>query len=529
MLSPLRPARTKATPIITAVKQQNRQRVTLLSSPYIEERNLEAATSGIRAADQEPRRDARNSAFLDYYRCPERFAHFTLTGEPSASSGYFQFGPDAICYGQCCQGSLAKHATDDLYDAENDVGGDNHTLRFPFNPSEVIANLRRERYRSSLNGEGAVSPILRNAYYLVRPLLPVSVRKHLQRIQLRGWEEIPFPSWPVDLTVERILEKLLALLLKPGSTNKIPFIWFWPNGSPSCAIMTHDVETAAGQDFCSELMDLDDACGVKSSFQVIPENRYPVTYSFLEQIRRRGFEINIHDLNHDGHLFRTRELFLRRADRINRYGREYGASGFRSGALYHNLDWYEALNFSYDMSVPSVGHLEAQRGGCCSVMPFFVGNIVELPVTTTQDYSLFHVLNQYSTDLWKRQVTQITKSHGLASFIVHPDYVMEPRARATYKSLLAYLAGLRSEGRVWIARPGEVNQWWRARSQMKLVYQANKWVIEGPEKDKALVAYAILEQDCLRYELQPADHEVPQSDKRPALVLPGPERGKPAA
>src|SRR5437660_10392688 len=498
-------------------------------SSQIQEHSAESAPPSISVPVHEPRRDAVNSAFLDYYRCPENFADLILSRDLSANRGFFQFGRDAICYGQSSRGSLAKRATDELYDTETDVVADQNTLRLPFNPSEIVANLRCERYVSSCNGGGVRGSILRKSYYLVRPLLPVSVRKHLQRIQLRDWHEIPFPNWPVDLTVERILAKLLVLLLKTGSTDKIPFIWFWPDGSPSCAIMTHDVETLSGRNFCSELMDLDDAYGVKSSFQVIPENRYPVAQSFLDRIRHREFEINVHDLNHDGHLFRNRELFLRRAEQINRYGKAYGALGFRSGALYHNLDWYDALNFSYDMSVASVGHLEAQRGGCSSVMPFFVGDIVELPVTTTQDYSLFHVLNQYSTDLWKRQVTQITESHGLASFLVHPDYVLEPRARATYKSLLAYLAGLRSEGRVWIARPGEVNQWWRARSQMKLVYQANKWVIEGPEKDKALVAYAILEQDCLRYELQPAHHEVHQSDNRTELVLPGHERDKPPA
>jgi hypothetical protein len=40
------------------------------------------------------------------------------------------------------------------------------------------------------------------------------------------------------------------------------------------------------------------------------------------------------------------------------------------------------------MSVPNVGHLEVQRGGC-TVMPYFIGRIVELPVTTSQDYSVF--------------------------------------------------------------------------------------------------------------------------------------------
>jgi len=449
-----------------------------------------------------------NPALLDYYRCPETFTDFNLTGNLSGDSGYFQFGPDAICYGQCSGGSLARHATDELYDALRDVGGDQHTLGLPFNPLEIIANLRYERYASPGDEAGAKrygKLALQKAYYSVRPLLPVSVRKYLQRIQLRDWQEIPFPNWPVDLTVERILEKLLVTLLKANVIDKIPFIWFWPDGYPSCAIMTHDVETVAGRNFCPGLMNLDNSYGMKSSFQIVPEDRYSVPLSLLDEIRHRGFEINVHDLNHDGRLFSNREQFLLRAKRINRYGREYKASGFRSAALYHNLNWYDALDFSYDMSVPSVGHLEAQRGGCCSVMPFFVGKILELPVTTIQDYSLFHILNQYSTDLWKRQVARIMEAHGLASFIVHPDYLIEARARDTYKSLLAYLDNLRSEGQMWLALPREVNDWWRARSQMKLVRRGNNWVIEGPENDRARVAYAVLEGGSLAY--VPVSHQ----------------------
>ena len=224
--------------------------------------------------------------------------------------------------------------------------------------------------------------------------------------------------------------------------------------------------------------------------------------SFLDGLRRRGFEINVHDLNHDGHLFSDRELFFRRVDRINRYGRNYGAAGFRSAVLYRNPDWYEALDFAYDMSVPSVGHLDPQRGGCCSVMPFFIGKILELPVTTTQDYSLFHILNQYSIDLWKRQIDLITEKHGLVSFIVHPDYLLESRARDTYEALLAYLAELRSERKIWIALPGEVDRWWRERSQMRLIRRGNGWEIEGPGKERARIAYASLVGDSVVYRLE---------------------------
>jgi hypothetical protein len=330
--------------------------------------------------------------------------------------------------------------------------------------------------------------------------MPVTVRKRLQKIRLRNWQTLQFPTWPVDQTVERILETLLALLLKGECAREIPFIWFWPNGASGCAMVTHDVETTIGRDFCSRLMDMDDDYGIKSSFQIVPEDRYPVSSAFLDEIRLRGFEINIHDLNHDGRLFHERTEFERRAKRINRYGVEFGASGFRSAILYHNFDWYGALDFSYDMSVPSVGHLEPQRGGCCSSMPFFIGNILELPVTTIQDYALFHILDRYSADLWKRQVGQIQRNHGLSSFIVHPDYVTEERARDTYRALLAHLSELQSRGEMWIALPGEVNQWWRARSRMKLVRQGGDWAIEGPESDTARIAYASLDGDRLVYD-----------------------------
>src|SRR4030095_6727393 len=99
----------------------------------------------------------------------------------------------------------------------------------------------------------------------------------------------------------------------------------------SCAIVTQDVETLAGRNFCSQLMDLDDSAGIKSSFQLVPEGRYPIPEELLAEIRHRGFEINIHDLNHDGMLFSSHERFLRRAAQIQAHGVRYGALGVRSG------------------------------------------------------------------------------------------------------------------------------------------------------------------------------------------------------
>ena len=184
----------------------------------------------------------------------------------------------------------------------------------------------------------------------------------------RGWEKTTFPAWPLDLTAERLLETALLLSMKDCGVDTVPFIWFWPNGASSAAILTHDVETVKGLDFCPRLMDIDESFGFRSAFQIIPEERYPVTKAFLQEVRDRGHEINVQDLNHDGNLFRDRQQFLSRVKAINRYGRLWGAKGFRSAILYRNLNWYDALDFEYDMSVPNVGHLEPQRGGCCTVL-----------------------------------------------------------------------------------------------------------------------------------------------------------------
>jgi len=132
--------------------------------------------------------------------------------------------------------------------------------------------------------------------------------------------------------------------------------------------MTHDIETERGRDVCTELMSVDESFGIKALFQVVPEGRYEISEALIQAIRHRGFEINIQDLNHDGNLFRDPEEFSRRALRINKYGKTHGASGFRAAVLYRNLDWYDAVQFAYDMSVPNVAHLDPQRGGCCTVM-----------------------------------------------------------------------------------------------------------------------------------------------------------------
>jgi hypothetical protein len=438
-----------------------------------------------------------------YFRSSGALSSAKTDGKLSGKQGFFRFGPETICFGRCSAGAANRDPGSDLEDLTKYVQLNDEGLILPFDPEEIAQNLRQERYVGGSASYADRYSLTRDLYYLARPWMPLAIRKYLQQIYLRGWETLPFPRWPVDRTVDRLFEDLLRLTLQANGASSIPFIWFWPDGSNACAIMTHDVEEQAGKAFCPELMSIDESYKIPASFQIVPEVRYSVEPQLLDEIRSRGFEVNVQDLNHDGRLFLHRTEFERRVKLINQYGKSFQAVGFRSAVLYRKQEWFNLLDFEYDMSVPSVAHLDPQRGGCCTIMPYFVGGLLELPVTVSQDHTLFNILNDFTLDLWRQQAHSILKHHGLMNFIVHPDYILGKKAQDAYKSLLAFLVNLREENGVWIALPKDVNRWWRQRDQMVLTHRAGNWTVQGEGSERARVAFATLQDGQLVYSFAP--------------------------
>ena len=142
------------------------------------------------------------------------------------------------------------------------------------------------------------------------------------------------------------------------------------------------------------------------------------------------------------------------------------------------------LDFQYDMSVPTVSHLEPQKGGCCTVTPYFVDNILELPLTTIQDHGMFYILLDHSIDLWKQ-----------------PDYITRPAECEQYRELLEHIQSLRETRSIWVALPGEINRWWRERSQLWLAPEGDHWQIKGRGGDRARLAYATLVKGKVTYRI----------------------------
>ena len=160
--------------------------------------------------------------------------------------------------------------------------------------------------------------------------------------------------------------------IMPGS-ERPPENWpGWPDGKRFALVLTHDVESKAGVHKCRSLMQLELDLGFRSSFNFVPEGDYRVPAELREELTASGFEVGVHDLKHDGRLYRSRREFTQRAARINYYLAEWGAVGFRSAFMLRKLDWLHELGIKYDASTFDTDPFEPQPEGCQTIFPFWV-------------------------------------------------------------------------------------------------------------------------------------------------------------
>ena len=178
--------------------------------------------------------------------------------------------------------------------------------------------------------------------------------------------------------------------------------------------------------------------GFRSSFNFIPEGPYSVPASLRSWLTERGFEVGVHDLEHNGKLYSSREQFRSNAQRINNYLEDWKAVGFRSGFMLRNLDWLCDLNLEYESSTFDTDPFEPQPDGCNTIFPFWVSasagdrpsavtghcrGYVEMPYTLPQDSTLFLIFEEQTNEIWKRKLDWVAEHAGMASVIVHPDYI----------------------------------------------------------------------------------------------------------
>jgi peptidoglycan/xylan/chitin deacetylase (PgdA/CDA1 family) len=305
-----------------------------------------------------------------------------------------------------------------------------------------------------------LSPWQLNTFYRVKHFIPRSLQLRVRRVFVR-WQGVPkFPVWPLDRSVVRLLHLYAFCVLSAQRKSEAPFRWFWPGRHRAALSLTHDVEGEEGLRLALEVADLEEGLGFRSSFNL--GGWYRVDPGLLRELTGRGFEIGAHGLRHDRSLFATRGSFEAQQVALHELMERLDAVGFRSPATHRVFDWIGELPVNYDCSIPHSDPFEPQPGGCCSLWPFFVGPVVELPYTLPQDHTLFTLLGQRTPAVWLDQATEIEKEHGLIECLTHPDpgYLGNARNRAMYAEFLHAIA---ERPQIWKALPREIAAWWRAR------------------------------------------------------------------
>lgn len=336
-------------------------------------------------------------------------------------------------------------------------------------------------------------------YYGVRPLMPRAVQLTLRRAYARRQAARDFPAWPIERVLLDMRDEDLRRRLRQPGTERVPVVSWWPNGARFAVILTHDVEGPAGIENIPRVLEVERRHGFVSSWNFCAE-WYPIPDGTFEALDRAGCEVGLHGILHDGQLFRNRANFEANLPKIHRYMREWGASGFRSPATHRNADWMPELGCLYDSSFPDTDPFEPQSGGCCSIFPFFIDDLVELPITLVQDHTLFEILREESIQPWVEKSEWIIENNGLINLLVHPDYVLTEDRLDLYDEFLGFL---RSQTGGWHALPRDVADWWKRRSSLECRWDSDGAHIVGPQADAAdaTVAWAHEEDGRILFDL----------------------------
>jgi hypothetical protein len=293
---------------------------------------------------------------------------------------------------------------------------------------------------------------LRRLYYRLKPLIPRRLQLALRRTDVARRRRRCTHLWPI---LEAAADR---------SECRID----WPDGKRFALVLTHDVDTACGQERCRRLMQLEIRAGFRSIFNFVPEHRYRDSVELRNDLKANGFEVGVHGLTHDGRLFESKSIFDERAYKINGYLAQWGACGFRAPAMHHNLEWIGELRVLYDMSTFDTDPFEPQSDGVETIFPFVVegaagGRYVELPYTLAQDFTLFVLMRERSIDVWIKKLDWIAQNGGMALVNTHPDYMCfddrkpgpEEYPTDYYERFLCYIRS-RYAADYWHALPREL-------------------------------------------------------------------------
>ncbi len=230
--------------------------------------------------------------------------------------------------------------------------------------------------------------------------------------------------------------------------------------------------------------------------------------SLISEIADGGAEIGVHGYVHNDYRTLSRDQQYNQTQKAISVFQKIRLPyyGFRNpylGWTRESLEVFAALGFRYESNI-AVLHdvvdlnafspllqsgflksLELFQAVACnaySLRPHFDGAILRIPTSIPDDEILFDRLR--ITDpldvgqIWSRVMQRVLELGGIYTLNLHPERGL--LCRRALDTLLAYARS--RELPVWVARIGEIAQWWKERNQFRFTFiplDDHRWRIEA--------------------------------------------------
>ena len=292
--------------------------------------------------------------------------------------------------------------------------GGNGDLRIPEGPSRITADdvtiVREHQAFTDMPPASARLPV---SYQVV----PGAVRALIGSL-IGRWNRSrsdhwgAFPRWPIDLSAD-VLDDL-----RDGARHAAV-------RRPTPVLLTHDIDSAEGlSNLVASFLPLEEAVGAHSTNYIVP-CAWTVDVGLVRDVTSRGHHVGVHGYDHSNRTpFVEPEERARRLDAGQRFGEQFGASGYRAPSLLRTRALLRDLSarFRYDSSMPTAGGLfPVPNNGCATARPFLVERIVELPVSMPRDGMLRFLgfRPDEIVSMWIECAELIGRSGGVIVLLTH--------------------------------------------------------------------------------------------------------------
>nr|NJM00984.1 polysaccharide deacetylase family protein [Desulfobacula sp.] len=252
--------------------------------------------------------------------------------------------------------------------------------------------------------------------------------------------KMPFPRWPLDLTVDSIEDiERCCVECEDIITKK----------RESSIQLTHDIDTPESLENLHLFLEIEEKHHVHSTNFIVPRG-WKLDFSILEAVKKKGHEIGIHGYNHDNRTpFLSSIKMEARIDEAVELLLDYKIKGYRAPSLLMSAPLMEILgkHFHYDSSIPnSGGFYSSQRNGCMTARPFYYNGILEIPLTLPSDANLLfqNKKEEEILEMWIKLTKIILKSGGTVNLLTHCEkrYSGNKKMLDIYDEYISYLNSL---------------------------------------------------------------------------------------